>query len=131
MTAKTHTIAIVNMTNGSVQVHKAGCADLKRKSRKGVGFADTPWELDVVDTEEAREAYNADFDEETDGWYDLDWMPCASHVPAREEAEDNAGLVTMKVCGKWTRFYCDGVEVGRILNGNEGGVYTNLSHLLG
>jgi hypothetical protein len=111
-----HLIAIVNMTDGSVQAHKAGCKDLSRKSRKGVGFADEAWELEVTDREEAREAYNADFDEETDGWYDIEWLPCASHVPDREEAEEATVETTIKVCGKWTRFYQNGVEVGRVHN---------------
>lgn len=72
-------IALVNMTDGSVQGHKAGCADLKRGARK---FADAPWTFEVPHKEAAREAYNADFDEEIDGWYDIEWLPCANHVPA-------------------------------------------------
>lgn len=109
-----NTVAIVNMTDGSVQVHKAGCKDLTRKARGKVQFADEAWELEVDDRRDAAEAYNADFDEETEGWWELTWMPCAHHVPEREESATVE--TTIKVCGKWTRFYQNGVEVGRVHN---------------
>lgn len=74
----THSIALVNMRDGSVQGHKAGCADLKRGARK---FADEPWTFDVESKADARFNYNADFDYDVDGWYEIEWLPCANHVP--------------------------------------------------
>lgn len=96
MTAtKTHTIALVNMKDGSVQGHKAGCADLKHKSMQ----ADEPYTLDVTTKHDAWVDYNSDFlaecDEHEDfcnedrgicshAW-DIRWSPCADHVPSGEE----------------------------------------------
>lgn len=106
-------VTVMNMVDGSVQVHGAGCADLKR----GKNFAEKYQANDVwdcKDREDIREAYNADFDEETDGWYDMTWMPCASHVPARTEdvtLEDVASAVersqdvTVKRGRIWTYIY--------------------------
>lgn len=76
-TTATHRVTLINMADGSVQGHRAGCADIAR----GKGHADTPWTLEVTTKAEAREAYNGDFDEEIDGWYDIDWLPCAQFVP--------------------------------------------------
>ncbi len=80
-----HKAVLMNMKDGSVQGHAAGCADLKRGKNFSEPFqADEVWE--VKDREAAREEYNSDFDEETDGWYDIKWMPCAKSIPEREEA---------------------------------------------
>lgn len=104
-------VAVMNMKDGSVQVHGAGCADLKRGKNFAEKFqADEVW--DCIDREDIREAYNADFDEETDGWYDMTWMPCASHVPAREETPVvEESKVEVKRGPKWTYIHVNGVQV--------------------
>jgi hypothetical protein len=74
-------IVMMNMPDGSVEGHRAGCADLKRHAHK---FAEPDQAKDVWDYPDraaARADYNADFDEETDGWYDIRWMPCAAGLP--------------------------------------------------
>lgn len=72
-------VALVNITDGTVQGHKAGCADLKRgKLRK---HAEEAWTLDVESKAQAAAEYNADFDYEVDGWYEIEWAPCAKAVP--------------------------------------------------
>lgn len=80
----TYAVALVNISDGSVQGHKAGCADLKRGNLRK--HADHPFEVEVSSKEEARATYNADFDEETDGWYEIQWAACTKHVPATTEA---------------------------------------------
>jgi hypothetical protein len=103
-------VAVMNMKDGSVQVHGAGCADLKRGKNFAEKFqADEVW--DCIDREDIREAYNADFDEETDGWYDMTWMPCASHVPDRTEAPVEESKVEVKRGPKWTYIHVNGVQV--------------------
>jgi hypothetical protein len=118
----THYVAVMNMKDGSVQVHADGCADLKR----GKNFAEK-WQAgeawECIDREDIREAYNADFDEETDGWYDMTWMPCASHVPERTDyvadaiervqAEDS---VVVRKGSKRTLITVNGEEVAYVLN---------------
>lgn len=106
-------VAVMNMRDGSVQVHGAGCADLKR----GKNFAEKFQAGDVwhcEDREDIREAYNADFDEETEGWYEMTWMPCASHVPEREE--DTASVVIVRTGSKRTLITVNGEEVAYVLN---------------
>jgi hypothetical protein len=178
-------IALVNMRDGSVQGHKAGCRDLKQTAH----HADTPWVFRVDDKFEAFEAYNTDFiaeseangDDPYSNCYKIDWLPCTKHIPTgtsgsgtTTEAEEAStmsdtdttttttepttkapakkaaakkapakrvsaakapakkaaaapakkaaaapakkGVTEMKPSGKWTRFYKDGVEVGRIRN---------------
>lgn len=83
--SKTHEVTLANTNDGAVHGHKAGCADLKR----GKAYSHHRTEqftLAVTDKAEARAEYNADFDQDTDGWYDVEWLPCAKHVP--EEAEE-------------------------------------------
>jgi len=119
-------VTVMNMRDGSVQVHGAGCADLKRGKNFAEKYqADELW--DCVDREDIREAYNADFDEETDGWYDMTWMPCASHVPDRtdyvadavEKAQKDV-TVTTKVGRKWTYIYVGGELVAEVRNDHVG-----------
>lgn len=115
-------VTVMNMTDGSVQVHGAGCADLKRGKNFAEKYQATElW--DCIDREDIREAYNADFDEETDGWYDMTWMPCASHVPARAdyvadaiERSQDEPVVTTRVGRKWTYVFVDGEEVAYVRN---------------
>lgn len=91
-TTATHAIALVNMWDGSVQGHKAGCADLKRKAHL---HGDEPWTFEVASKNEAWLNYNSDFlpecydhsecDEANSrcaNAYDIHWLPCADHVPA-------------------------------------------------
>lgn len=89
-----YNVALVNMTDGSVQGHKAGCADLKKHANKR-HFADEAWELEVSSKNEAWLNYNSDFlaecythDDVCDesksvcaNAYDIKWLPCANHVP--------------------------------------------------
>lgn len=82
-----YNVVLMNMTDGSVQGHAAGCADLKKRNRKFAEPSQADYPMKVVDCDAAREEYNADFDEETDGWYDITWMPCAKAVPSREDRQ--------------------------------------------
>lgn len=103
-------VSVMNMVDGSVQVHGAGCADLKRGKNFAEKYqANELW--DCVDREDIREAYNADFDEETDGWYDMTWMPCAKHVPEREVEAPAEAKVEVKRGPKWTYIFVDGEQV--------------------
>lgn len=76
-------ITLVNMTDGSVQGHRAGCADLTRKGRGKVRQANEPWTFSVADKHEAWAEYNSDFLAEgpESGNYQIDWLPCAGDVP--------------------------------------------------
>lgn len=125
-------VVLMNMRDGSVQGHAAGCADLKRGKAKFAEpqQADEVWDVEVK--EDARESYNADFDEETDGWYDIDWLPCAKHIPAQREeapAEDmtldqvadaveraQAPEYTTRVGRKWTYVFLGDEEVAYVRN---------------
>jgi len=145
MTAQTTTydgthfqVALMNMRDGSVQGHAAGCNDLKRGIAKFAEphQAEDIW--DVLSKQQAREGYNADFDEETDGWYDIEWLPCAKHVPATHEEEapaDEPGSdfavdgVTVKVGRKWTYMYLDGVLIAEVLNEQAETVRRALLHI--
>jgi hypothetical protein len=110
-----HAVTLVNMTDGSVQGHRTGCSDLSKKLKKMESC-----ELEVASKAMARAEYNADFDEETDGWYEIEWLPCANHVPAT--IDDNimgrvaAPVITTKVGAKWTYIYSDGELVAEIRN---------------
>jgi hypothetical protein len=74
-------VVTMNMRDGSVQGHKAGCADLKR-GRAKFSEPEMAEYVETVETKaEARASYNADFDYETDGWYEIEWAACAKHVP--------------------------------------------------
>lgn len=123
-----HSIAIVNIADGSVQGHKAGCADLSRgKLRK---HAADVWNLEVDTKHEAWVAYNEDFLAEgpESGQYDINWLPCAKHVPQGTEdtyeawlaeqdeapAEEPKPVVTHKVGPKWAYIYVDGVQVAEV-----------------
>jgi YD repeat-containing protein len=113
-------VTLMNMRDGSVQGHNAYCADLKRGKAKFAepDQANEVW--DVLCKEDAREGYNADFDEETDGWYDIDWKPCADHIPAHREeapAEKPAPTVTLKRGRIWTYVYdVDGNLIAEVRN---------------
>ena len=141
-----HNIALVNITDGSVQGHKAGCADLSRgKLRR---HADQVWNMEVETKHEAWVAYNGDFLAEgpESGQYEIQWLPCAKHVPQGTEdtyeaweAESLAGIdkvwdaesehgqiaevvapvsptTTVKRGTKWTYVYVDGELVAEIRN---------------
>ncbi len=69
-------ITLINMADGSVAGHRAGCRDIKRNAKHV-----STWTFEVSSKAEARAEYNTDFDEETDGWYSIDWLPCADQVP--------------------------------------------------
>jgi hypothetical protein len=145
MTAKTDTydgthfqVVLMNMKDGSVQGHAAGCADLTR-GKNFAGDQDPQDVWDVLSKEQAREGYNADFDEETDGWYDIDWKPCAKHVPATHETEalesttgtfdvvETVPTLTAKVGRKWTYLYAGDVLVAEVLNTQAAAVAAYLS----
>jgi len=95
-TTTAHAIALVNMKDGSVQGHKAGCADLKKTK----DHEDAPWTPGKIgDKNTAWLAYNSDFIAECDehedfcnedrgicfNARDIDWFPCADHIPSGEE----------------------------------------------
>jgi hypothetical protein len=95
-------VVLRNMTDGSVEGHAAGCADLKRKAKRGAAQpSDEPWALTVSSKHEAWAEYNADFiaeceqgaegaehdhekDEDCDHSWGINWLPCADAVPARD-----------------------------------------------
>lgn len=136
-----HSIALVNITDGTVQGHKAGCADLSRgKLRR---HANEVWNLEVETKHEAWAEYNADFLAEgpESGQYEINWLPCTKHVPQGNEdtyeawdaeqdeehgqiAEDVLAEIvapvnpttTVKRGTKWTYVYVGGELVAEIRN---------------
>lgn len=80
MTATQHQITLINLTDGTVDGHAAGCADIKRRTRN---HADEPWTFAVATKHDAWLEYNTDFlaEGEESGQYDINWLPCAKHVP--------------------------------------------------
>lgn len=82
-----HSVTLVNITDGTVHGHKAGCADLKRGNLRK--HAEGKFTLEVESKAVAWETYNADFIPEAiaDGMpvessaYEIEWAPCANHVP--------------------------------------------------
>jgi hypothetical protein len=121
-----YSVTLINKTDGTVDGHKAGCADIKR----GKNHADTPWTFDVGTKRDAFLEYNADFIDEADGdryaaTYAINWLPCANHVPADEqtvadgtEVEDGiAPQPTVKVGRKWiTITAADGSLIAEVRN---------------
>lgn len=67
-------ITIINKTDGSVRAHRAGCRDIAREAR---GNNDSFVLGTFTSEDEVVTNYNADFDKDTDGWYDIDFAPCA------------------------------------------------------
>lgn len=129
-----HSIALVNITDGTVHGHKAGCADLTRgKLRR---HADEAWTFDVETKADAWFAYNSDFLAEggEDNAYTINWAPCAKHVPEGDTHEvyvQNFGeehtpvayqeavvthepVLEIKRGPKWTYVFVDGKQVMEI-----------------
>ena len=122
-----HSISLVNITDGSVQGHKAGCADLSRgKLRR---HANEAWTFEVDTKHEAWVEYNIDFLEEgpESGQYEITWAPCAKHVPQGEAdtyeawagtqeapVEETKPVVTHKRGPKWSYIYVDGQQVAEV-----------------
>jgi hypothetical protein len=92
-------IVLINMADGSVAGHGAGCGDIKRNSGS---YADAPWGLSVATKHEAWVAYNSDFlaecyddanHDEAAGVchnaYTIHWLPCAAHVPEFNTSNTN------------------------------------------
>lgn len=105
----THPVALVNMKDGSIHGHKAGCADLKQTR----DHEDTPWTMEVESKHIAWLTYNSDFlaecDEHEDfcnedrgicshAW-DIHWAPCADHVPSGEEGAPEVTKPEVEVRG--------------------------------
>lgn len=120
-----HSIALVNIYDGTVQGHKAGCADLSRGQLRR--HADQAWNLEVEHKHEAWISYNIDFlnEGEESGAYDIDWKACTKHVPQGPEdtyavwaAEfpqvEQKPVVTTKVGPKWAYIYVDGEQVAEV-----------------
>lgn len=135
-------VMVVNMRDGSVQVHGVGCADLKRSKSK---FADEPTLWDCKDTADVWASYNSDFLAEggEENAYDLKWLPCASHVPTADNHErylewfgdDHTPVayqaplkVTTRVGRKWTYVFLDGAEIAYIRNDQVGTVIDALNN---
>lgn len=100
MPAVRHNITLINMLDGSVDGHKAGCADIKKA--KG-SYGDRPWTFYVSSKNDAWLSYNSDFyaecpshdkcDEEQgrcDNAYDIHWLPCANEVPEFDTTTNNS-----------------------------------------
>lgn len=129
-----HNIALVNIADGSVQGHKAGCADLHRGALRK--HADDVWEFEVATKHDAWVSYNIDFLNEgpESGQYSIEWKNCSKHVPqgaddtyeawAAEDAEaevegafaEAAPKTEVKRGSKWTYVYVDGKLVAEIRN---------------
>lgn len=90
--APTFKVQLVNMTNGSVTGHKAGCSDLKKLAQRH----------DVLPVEETTSKlrtyleYNADFIAENSGAHDIDWKACANHVPDVTPDDESASAGSTK-----------------------------------
>lgn len=113
-------ITLINQTDGTVDGHRAGCADIKR-SRK---HADEPWTFEVDSKRDAYLAYNADFIAESgeeEGHWEINWLPCAHHVPettpAAETFPAHVPGIGIKRGPKWTYlFSSDGAVIARFRN---------------
>lgn len=90
-TAQTFQIETLNRADGSVDGHRAGCADIARIAKKERLDRSGSW--DVSSKKQAWEDYNADFIAECEAddpsqcdheahCYEINWLPCANHVPA-------------------------------------------------
>lgn len=119
-----HSIALVNITDGTVQGHKAGCADLTRGALRKHGSE--VWNLEVDSKLEAWENYNEDFLAECDDFdgdcdhenavcshsWSITWLPCAKQVPVHAEAPKVVEpSKEVKRGPKWTYLFIDGVQV--------------------
>jgi hypothetical protein len=79
-------VTILNITDGSVEVHRKGCADIAKKVRAGV--VDHKWNEAATSKYATWMDYNADFlDEqedapadETTNSYDLRWVACCTDL---------------------------------------------------
>lgn len=120
-------VTLMNMRDGSVQGHRAGCADLKRGVRKYAepSQADDVW--DVKTKADAWMSYNSDFLAEggEENAYSIEWLPCTKHIAegdtheayVAEFGEDEVPLedvasaversqdVTVKRGRKWSYIY--------------------------
>lgn len=68
-------ITVTNKADGSVRAHCTGCRDIARETKFGeetMNFGDYDTKDEVIAD------YNADFDKDTDGWYDVDFAPCVT-----------------------------------------------------
>ena len=118
----TFSVTLANMTDGTVQGHKAGCRDLTTsRTRKGGRRVEVQSEW-TFETETKRDAfldYNADFlaeGQEEDEVYQIEWAPCADHVPAGEVEAPTTGI-TVKQGSKWTYLYAaDGSLIAELRN---------------
>lgn len=82
-----HSITLINMDDGSVAGHKAGCADIKKQANKF--YSDDPWTFEVSVKHDAWLEYNMDFIQQGEdaGTYPIGWRPCAKHVSQGAEDE--------------------------------------------
>lgn len=89
-----HAIALVNLADGTVAGHKAGCSDLKRGKHGPKQQQDEPWEFEVETKAEAWYAYNSDFIAEggPENAYEIDWAPCTKRVPEGSQEDVLADL---------------------------------------
>lgn len=79
-------VTIVNMTDGTVQVHRPGCADIAKKFR--AGRAEHKFTEVATSKYETWLDYNEDFLNECDDWadsdstnaYDLEWKACCADL---------------------------------------------------
>lgn len=144
-------VTLMNMRDGSVQGHAAGCADLTRKTDK---YAEPLQATDLWDVETLADgwfSYNSDFLAEggEDNAYDINWMPCTSHIPAGDthavyeaafgeehtpvafqtEVVTHKPVITTKVGAKWTYIYSDGTLIAEVRNDQAEVVRNTLLHI--
>jgi hypothetical protein len=121
-------VTIANMTDGTVQCHKAGCRDLTQVRRTNVvgGYlrVESMFTIEVETQRDAFLYYNADFlaeGQHEDDVYSLDWAPCTNHVPVDVRTEEPASPaptgLTVKRGSKWTYLYAaDGSVIAELRN---------------
>lgn len=85
----TYKVTIRNLSDGSVEGHAAGCADLKRNVVKR-GRRNLAVDHAFTEATTSKRAswldYNADFIAEggEENAWPIEWLPCADHVPAED-----------------------------------------------
>ena len=126
-------VVTMNMKDGSVQGHAIGCRDLTRGKAKFAEPSQAEQPVDVETKADAYVEYNQDFLAEGSGGYDIDWLPCAKHVPAGDQdaavaaflgedeaeapVEETLSQMTIKAGRKWTYIYAaDGSLIAEVRN---------------
>jgi hypothetical protein len=122
-----YSVTLINKSDGSVEGHKAGCADIKRQGHNDHARFGDAWTLEVESKREAFLDYNADFLDEgqaEDEVYQIRWLHCADLIPNVGLVRDEPAMVepvtatpTVKVGRKWTTITAaDGSLIAEVRN---------------